>query len=44
VVAVADVAAGLAQARVDCGPGDRAVVFGSFLAVGPALAALGADS
>jgi len=44
VVAVADVAAGLAQARVDCGPGDRVIVFGSFLAVGPALAALGADS
>jgi len=44
VVAVADVAAGLAQARVDCGPGDRAVVFGSFLAVGPALTALGADA
>jgi dihydrofolate synthase / folylpolyglutamate synthase len=44
VVAVADVAAGLAQARVECAPGDRAVVFGSFLAVGPALAALGADS
>jgi dihydrofolate synthase/folylpolyglutamate synthase len=44
VVAVADVAAGLAQARVECGPGDRAVVFGSFLAVGPALTALGADS
>jgi dihydrofolate synthase/folylpolyglutamate synthase len=43
VVAVADVAAGLAQARVDCGPGDRVIVFGSFLAVGPALAALGAD-
>lgn len=44
VVAVADVAAGLAQARVDCGPGDRAVVFGSFLTVGPALARLGAES
>lgn len=44
VVAVADLAAGLAQARVECGPGDRAVVFGSFLTVGPALAALGADS
>jgi dihydrofolate synthase/folylpolyglutamate synthase len=44
VVAVADVAAGLAQARVECGPRDRAVVFGSFLTVGPALAALGAGS
>lgn len=44
VVAVPDVAAGLAQARIECGPGDRAVIFGSFLAVGPALAALGAHS
>jgi dihydrofolate synthase/folylpolyglutamate synthase len=44
VVAVADVAAGLAQARVECRPGDRVLVFGSFLTVGPALAALGAVS
>jgi len=42
VVAVADVAAGLAQARVECRPGDRVLVFGSFLTVGPALAALDA--
>lgn len=40
VVAVADVAAGLAQARLECRPGDRVIVFGSFLTVGPALAAL----
>ncbi len=44
VVAVADVAAGLAQARVECRPGDRVLVFGSFLTVGPALAALDAGS
>jgi dihydrofolate synthase/folylpolyglutamate synthase len=42
VIAVADVAAGLAQARVECRPGDRVLVFGSFLTVGPALTALGA--
>jgi dihydrofolate synthase/folylpolyglutamate synthase len=42
VVAVADVASGLAQARVECVPGDRVVVFGSFLTVGAALAQLGA--
>ena len=42
VVAVADVAAGLAQARLESRPGDRVLVFGSFLTVGPALAALGA--
>ncbi len=42
VIAVADVAAGLAQARVESRPGDRVLVFGSFLTVGPALAALGA--
>ncbi|MBM4219526.1 MAG: bifunctional tetrahydrofolate synthase/dihydrofolate synthase [Gammaproteobacteria bacterium] len=42
VVAVADVAAGLAQARSEGRPGDRVLVFGSFLTVGPALAALGA--
>jgi len=42
VLATADVAAGLAQARAECGPGDRVLVFGSFLTVGPALAWLGA--
>lgn len=42
VVAVADVAAGLAQARIECRPGDRVLVFGSFLTVGPALATLDA--
>jgi len=42
VIAVADVAAGLAQARAECRPGDRVLVFGSFLTVGPALVALGA--
>jgi dihydrofolate synthase/folylpolyglutamate synthase len=42
-VAVAlDVASGLATARLECRPGDRVVVFGSFLAVGPALKLLGA--
>ena len=44
VIAVADVAAGLAQARVDSAPGDRVVVFGSFLTVGPALAELAPGS
>jgi dihydrofolate synthase / folylpolyglutamate synthase len=42
VVAVDTVAAGMAEARVECATGDRAVVFGSFLTVGPALAWLGA--
>jgi dihydrofolate synthase/folylpolyglutamate synthase len=37
-----DVDAGLAAARRACRPGDRIVVFGSFLTVGPALVALGA--
>jgi dihydrofolate synthase/folylpolyglutamate synthase len=37
----ADVAAGLAAARAEMTPSDRAVVFGSFLAVGPALEWLG---
>lgn len=40
VAAVADVASGLAQARAECAPGGRVVVFGSFLTVGPALAEL----
>jgi dihydrofolate synthase/folylpolyglutamate synthase len=44
VIAVADVAAGLAQARVDCAEADRVVVFGSFLTVGPALAMLATGS
>jgi dihydrofolate synthase / folylpolyglutamate synthase len=42
VIAVADVSSGLATARRECKPGDRVVVFGSFLTVGPALATLGA--
>lgn len=44
VIAVADVAAGLAQARSECADGDRVVVFGSFLTVGPALAELAPGS
>jgi dihydrofolate synthase/folylpolyglutamate synthase len=44
VLATADVAAGMAQARAEAKPGDRVVVFGSFLTVGPALAWLGAGS
>jgi dihydrofolate synthase/folylpolyglutamate synthase len=42
VVAAADVAAGLSAARAASRKGDRVVVFGSFLTVGPALALLGA--
>jgi dihydrofolate synthase/folylpolyglutamate synthase len=41
VEAVADVPTGIAAARAEASAGDRLVVFGSFLAVGPALAALG---
>lgn len=41
VRATADVAAGLAAARAEMNPSDRAVVFGSFLTVGPALEWLG---
>ena len=37
VQAAASVAAGLEQARAGMQPEDRAVVFGSFLTVGPAL-------
>jgi dihydrofolate synthase/folylpolyglutamate synthase len=37
VQAAASVAAGLEQARAEMQPEDRAVVFGSFLTVGPAL-------
>ena len=42
VLAAASVAAGMAQARAECRPGDRVLVFGSFLTVGPALTCLGA--
>jgi dihydrofolate synthase/folylpolyglutamate synthase len=42
VTAAPDVASGLEAARRECRPGDRVVVFGSFLTVGPALTALGA--
>jgi dihydrofolate synthase/folylpolyglutamate synthase len=42
VTAAADVAAGIAQARAALGPEDRAIVFGSFLTVGPALEQLAA--
>jgi dihydrofolate synthase / folylpolyglutamate synthase len=38
VIAVADVAAGMAQARSESRSGDRVLAFGSFLTVGPALA------
>jgi len=41
VAAADDVAAALQLARDDCRPGDRVVVFGSFLTVGPALTSLG---
>jgi dihydrofolate synthase/folylpolyglutamate synthase len=44
VVAAGDVAAGMAAARAECRIGDRVVIFGSFLTVGPALAWLGAAS
>jgi dihydrofolate synthase/folylpolyglutamate synthase len=44
VVAVADVGAGIAAARAEMKPEDRAVVFGSFLTVGPALERLGVGS
>ena len=44
VLAAADVAAGLAEARGEMNPADRAVVFGSFLTVGPALDWLGVGS
>jgi len=38
VLAAGSVPAGLDQARDECRPGDRVLVFGSFLTVGPALA------
>jgi dihydrofolate synthase/folylpolyglutamate synthase len=41
VTAAQDVAAGCELAARTCAPGDRIVVFGSFLTVGPALAHLG---
>jgi len=44
VIAAGSVKAGLQQARADCRPGDRVLVFGSFLTVGPALAWLGLPS
>ena len=44
VLAVESVAAGMAEARIESRPGDRVVVFGSFLTVGPALDWLAADS
>jgi dihydrofolate synthase/folylpolyglutamate synthase len=44
VLAVENVAAGMAEARLACRPGDRVIVFGSFLTVGPALAWLDAAS
>jgi dihydrofolate synthase/folylpolyglutamate synthase len=44
VLAAGTVAAGLGQARAECRPGDRVLVFGSFLTVGPALAWLDAPS
>ena len=37
VRAAESVAAGMAEARIESQPGDRVVVFGSFLTVGPAL-------
>lgn len=44
VTSAPDVASGLEAARRECRPGDRVVVFGSFLTVGPALALLAAAS
>ena len=44
VRATASVEAGMQQARAECRPGDRVLVFGSFLTVGPALASLGPPS
>jgi dihydrofolate synthase/folylpolyglutamate synthase len=44
VLAAGSVAAGMQQARAECRPGDRVLVFGSFLTVGPALAWLGVAS
>lgn len=42
VTAAESIAAGLSAARESARPGDRVLVFGSFLTVGPALACLGA--
>jgi folylpolyglutamate synthase/dihydropteroate synthase len=39
-----DVEDGLRVARALCAAGDRVLVFGSFLTVGPALASLGAEA
>ncbi|MGH8129557.1 MAG: bifunctional tetrahydrofolate synthase/dihydrofolate synthase [Steroidobacteraceae bacterium] len=44
VETAADVAAGMQKARAECRPGDRVLVFGSFLTVGPALGSLGLES
>lgn len=44
VTQAATVAAGLALARAECARGDRVLVFGSFLTVGPALDWLGLTS
>ncbi len=44
VLAAGTVEAGMQQARAECRPGDRVLVFGSFLTVGPALAWLGVAS
>jgi dihydrofolate synthase/folylpolyglutamate synthase len=44
VLAAADVGAGISAARAEMAPADRAIVFGSFLTVGPALALLGVGS
>ena len=44
VLAAGSVAAGMQQARAECRPGDRVLVFGSFLTVGPALDWLGVAS
>jgi dihydrofolate synthase/folylpolyglutamate synthase len=44
VTAAASVASAMAQARSECARGDRVLVFGSFLTVGPALEWLGLES
>jgi dihydrofolate synthase/folylpolyglutamate synthase len=44
VTAADSVAAGLHAARASAAPGDRVLVFGSFLTVGPALGFLGATA
>jgi dihydrofolate synthase/folylpolyglutamate synthase len=44
VTAAGDVVTGLREARALAGAGDRVLVFGSFLTVGPALGFLGVDA